>query len=97
MTYRLTQIAELDLVEIHEFIAKGSQNYAHKTLDLFRNVFRLLAEMPNSGTLRQELANGLRSYPTGNYIIFYHVDESFVIIDRILHSARDIDSLFNSN
>lgn len=36
-----------------------------------------------------------RFIPVGNYLIFYHVDESqkVVYIDRFLYSARSIDSV----
>ena len=46
------------------------------------------------GRARPELAADLRSFPVGNYIIFYRPIEDGVEIVRVLSGARDIDALF---
>ncbi len=97
MTYRLSSVAEADLDEIHEFIAKGSPRHAVQMLVRFEGIFNLIADAPMAGTSRNELQQGIRSYPVGSYIIFYHVDDQFVIVDRILHTKRDIEFIFNPN
>lgn len=97
MTYRLTEVAEQDINEISDYIAQGSLIYAQKTIDRFREIFLLLMNMPQAGTPRDDLIEGLRSYATGNYVIFYHLSDEFVVIDRVLHSARDIDSIIGMN
>ena len=91
MTYRLTEVAESDLVDIHDFIAKGSPRHALQMFDRFEGIFSLITVSPLAGTSRNELEQGIRSYPVGSYIIFYHLDGSYIVIDRVLHSARDID------
>jgi plasmid stabilization system protein ParE len=35
----------------------------------------------------------LRSYPVGDYLIFYRVQRRDVIIQRVLHARRNIDRL----
>ena len=97
MTYRITRVAEADLDEIHDFIAKGSSRHAIQMLMRFESIFDLITDAPLAGTSRDELQPGIRSYPVGSYIIFYHVDDQFVIVDRVLHTKRDIEFIFNPN
>jgi len=47
------------------------------------------------GKSRDELAAGLRSFPIGQYIIFYQPVPGGVDIVRVLHGARDLDAIFN--
>ena len=45
------------------------------------------------GRARNELARGIRSWPTSTpYILFYEVDEQGILILRVLHHARDIQA-----
>lgn len=54
----------------------------------------MLAQFPNMGQKRDDLAVGLRSFPIKPYIIFYiHVSESLEIV-RILHQSRNIQGQF---
>jgi toxin ParE1/3/4 len=49
------------------------------------------------GRARDELAEGVRSFPTGRYVIFYIPIDDGIDMVRILHSARDIDALFDDS
>ena len=46
------------------------------------------------GRSREELVPKLRSFPVGNYVIFYQPISDGVEIVRVLHGSRDIESLF---
>ncbi len=46
------------------------------------------------GRSRAELAPDLRSFPVGNYMIFYHTLVDGIEIVRIISAARDVDALF---
>jgi len=49
------------------------------------------------GRARPELADGLRSFPIRTpYIIFYVADANALLIVRVLHHARDIDTVYFS-
>lgn len=53
-----------------------------------------LAQFPRIGRRRDGLAAGLLSFPAGNYLIFYRIAEhDRVEVVRVLHAARDVDSL----
>lgn len=50
--------------------------------------------MPNMGNLQDELSANLRSFPIGRYLVFYCAESDELTIVRVLHSARDIPTLF---
>jgi toxin ParE1/3/4 len=82
-----------DLADIWAFIADDSVDQANKFATLVNSQFRTLARQPHMGRLRPELATNLRSLPVGKYVIFYVPLPKGVEIIRVLHGARDIESL----
>ena len=54
----------------------------------------MLARNPAAGRERPELVSDLRSFLVGRYILFYRPIDDGVEIVRVLHGARDIDSIF---
>jgi toxin ParE1/3/4 len=86
--------AKSDLVEIWDYIAEDSEARADSFLDLIDKKFRTLAQRPAIGRLRDELAESLRSFPVGRYVIFYRPLSNGVDIVRVLHSARDMNTDF---
>lgn len=62
-----------DLAEIWDYIADDSETQANLFIDTIDRKLRLLAGQPNLGRLRGELAENMRSYPIGRYVVFYVV------------------------
>lgn len=89
-----TRRAVADLNEIYDFIAQDSPSTAISFIDLLEDECKVLAQSPKIGRLREELAQNLRSFSVGNYVIFYRPVERGIEIIRILHSARDIPNIF---
>lgn len=82
-----------DLEEIWSFIARDSPVQADKWIGILDQKIRLLAQNAQLGRARSELAEGLRSYPVKNYVIFYlplELEEGIKLV-RILHGSRDIE------
>jgi toxin ParE1/3/4 len=92
--YRVSETARSDLDEIWFYIAQDDPEAADKFMRALVSRFPLLASMPEMGQQREELAARLRSFPVGNYIIFYRPMENGVEISRVLHGARDLPPLF---
>lgn len=86
--------AKRDLLEIWEYIADDSEARADEFIVRFDTKFRLLAERSGLGRPREELAEGLRSFPLGRYVIFFRPVPKGVEIIRVLHSARDLNTGF---
>ena len=52
----------------------------------------MLVENPLAGRERRELRDGLRSFPVGNYVIFYVPLPDGVEIIRVMHGRQDVGS-----
>ncbi len=63
-------------------------------IDKLYQAIQALGRQPGSGRHREELAPGIQSFPFGRYIIFYRAVTSGIEIVRVLHSARDIENIF---
>jgi toxin ParE1/3/4 len=93
--YELAEPARSDLKDIWKYIAENNPNAADKFMREFAKKFQLLAENPKIGLTHDEFVLNIRSFPYKDYVIFYFPIENGVEIYRILHGARDIDSLFD--
>lgn len=96
VAYRLTRLAEQDLLDIRAFIAQHSPVAAERMLDRFQGCILLLSAQPLIGEARADLRPYLRQMPVGNYVIFYRYIAEEVTIVRVLHGARDFPTLFGS-
>jgi toxin ParE1/3/4 len=95
---RFGESAKQDLRDIWRGLAEYSGlAFADSTLANIESKFRLLAQFPSSGRVRAELLAGLRSYPAGDFVIFYRIIETTVEVVRVLHGRRDIDVIFDES
>lgn len=90
-------LARNDLAEIWDYIADDNENRADAFVDLIDQKFQELASHPNMGRSRDELAQGLRSFPVGRYVIFYRPMPEGVEIIRVLHGSRDLNAIFKTD
>ena len=86
--------AENDLMEIWGHIAKDDPLAADRQLDRIDAACEMLAENPQGGPRREDLARGLRFYPVRNHLIFYTAGEDGITLVRVLHGARDYPQEF---
>jgi len=82
----------LDLIDIWTYIAQDNPDAADGLLDRFEEVMGRLAERPLMGRKRPEVGEALRSFPVGNYVIFYLPNDEGIEIIRVLSRYRDIDA-----
>ena len=87
---RFTESAERDLVEIGNFIARDNPAIATRFIERIEGHCQTLASHPLMGRARDELLPGLRSLPSGRYVIFYRALDDGAEIVRVLHGARDL-------
>ena len=92
--YRVSDVARSDLDKIWSYIAQDNVDAADRFIHALVSRFPTLAAMPHLGRQREELVTRLRSFPVGNYVIFYRPMEIGVEIARVLHGARDFPPLF---
>jgi len=89
-------VAILASLEIWDYIATDSLAAADRWVDYLDKHFRVLATQPMMGRARDELVPGVRSFPFGRYVVFYMPLDDRIDAVRVLHGARDIDAVFNS-
>lgn len=89
--------ARQDLTEIGDYIAFKLCNKvaARRLLTRIQKAVMSLARFPKSGTpLNFITPNCIYRYIIcGNYMIFYHISEDSVYVDRILYGRRDYLSI----
>jgi len=85
----------LDVAEIAVRIARDNPAAANRWMELIDEKFHLLAQMPEMGRKRFDLAPNLRSLPAANYVVFYQPTPDGIQVIRVLHGARDIPALFD--
>ena len=90
MKLRVSHLAEADLGEIWLYVASDSSIAADQVLDRFQQHFALLAENPEFGELREELAKNLRQSTVGSYVVLYRLRDDVCEIVRVIHGARDL-------
>ncbi|RUT34441.1 type II toxin-antitoxin system RelE/ParE family toxin [Arsenicitalea aurantiaca] len=83
--------AEADLFDIWAFIAEDSVSAADRHLRRLMEVLHTLAAAPAMGRERGELAPGLRSFPVGNYALYYRIEGNSLILVRALNAARQAE------
>ena len=89
-------IAEIDLEEIGDYIARDNPERAISFIKEIRNQCIKITDYPEAAPLRPELGEGIRLVPFGRYLIFYRVNSDNIRVERILHSARNIHDLFDA-
>lgn len=88
--YKLTDAAKKDLREISAYTKKTWGKEQEKVYrETIRDTLRIIAKLPEIGQKREELTEGLRSFPVGNHIAYYVEKNNQIMVVRILHPAMD--------
>ena len=93
LRHRLSSVAERDVAEIVEHLAKANLDAAIAFIDQLSDRFRQLEQYPESGAQFGDPQRGLRRTSLGNYVIVYQILDDAVLIVRVVHGARDLHDL----
>lgn len=96
-SYQLSPSAIQDLEEIKAHVADQRPSAVEGILDAIESACQLVAEYPGVGRSREEVDEGVMSFPIGSYIIFYYRDDDPFGIARILHGSRDLPPAFHDS
>ena len=95
----LHRVAQRDLEECADYIRRDNPRSALRFLRAARTTMDRLLAMPEVGSPyeseERELA-GVRSFPISrfhNYLVFYRPTSTGIEVLRVVHGARDIESL----
>lgn len=92
--FRLTPEVDSDLEDIADYIIRDNPERALSFVDEVVAKFRVIGERPESFPLVEGMPWPLRSALHGNYRILFEIIDDLPHILRVIHGARDIDSLF---
>ncbi|MGH6816843.1 MAG: type II toxin-antitoxin system RelE/ParE family toxin [Hyphomicrobiaceae bacterium] len=94
MRVKVTSRAETDLDEIGERIAERNPLRAITFVQELRQRCSRIADLPHAGSPRPQWGEGIRIVVYGKYLIVYRVRDDAVQVLRIVHGARNLDTLF---
>jgi toxin ParE1/3/4 len=90
MRFRFSRLAEVDIEEIGDFIARDNPRRAVSYIEELRIRCRKLAEFSEAAPARSTLGNGVRVAVFGRYLILYVAHQDVLEIRRVVHGARDL-------
>jgi toxin ParE1/3/4 len=96
MTLKLTGPARRDINAIVGYIAKDSPKASEQFANNLARKFTALADAPLIGREQDDYGVGIRTFPFGNYMIFYRPAKDGVVIVRVLHGARNLPETFKA-
>ena len=94
---RKTAKIRLDYHEIFLYVAERNLSAAEKLISSFDTAAQRIAEMPGIGARRPELGVEVRSYPVGDYLLFYRSAGKGIELLRVIHGARNLRRQFRRN
>ena len=95
--------AKEDIIEQALHIAEDNPDAADGFLDAVEQALGVLADMPEIGAPRafdNPALQGMRMWPLKGFekhLLFYRPIENGIEVIRILHAARDIQSIFDDD
>jgi toxin ParE1/3/4 len=92
MKVRISRKARSDLLDAYAYLAIRNPAAAERLVVDFDAKLRQLAQFPLIGRSRPEFGDALRSVLVRNYVVLYFIDESELIIMRVIDGRMDIDS-----
>lgn len=94
--YRLSPLAEADVREIAATtITQWGVDQAKLYLKKLHHTLMTLANNPNLGRQRDEIAAGINSFPSGKHVVFYLSANHGIEVARVLHQRMDPSSHFD--
>lgn len=90
MIVKFLRQARRDVDDIWDYVAVEDREAASRLIDRIYATSRRLADFPESGPARPDIAPDVRSLIVGRYLLLYRVGDSSVEVVRVLHSARNI-------
>jgi len=87
VVFRRAAVADLDAIAA--YIAQDNPARALSFIGEIETACTVWAETPLAGRDRSEIAEGLRSFPFGNYVVFYRPRPDGLTVVHVVHGRRD--------
>lgn len=92
--YRFTAAANRDIERTANYIVQLNAVAADHFLTELDRTCELLTAHPGLGRPRPELGAEVRSFPIGNFLIFYAPTNEGITVLRVLYGGRDLPQAF---
>jgi toxin ParE1/3/4 len=92
--FSVSPAARADIREIWTHVARDNRPAADRLRSKLQEVFLLLSRTPLLGQACDNLRSGLRFFCAGSYVVYYEATRRGVRIARVLHGARDAQTMF---
>ena len=89
-----TRLAYTDILEIALHVRRDNPKAADQLLDTFEAKLRVLARVPGMGASRAWIGRDVRSFPVGQYVLFYRPRSDGIQLLRVVHGKRDLQRIF---
>jgi len=94
MRVRFAAKARKDIQDIGDYIARDSRRVARRVVSEIETFCVSLDQSPERYAIFESRAErGVRRAPVGSYVLFYRIDADGVLVLRIIHAARDIETV----
>jgi toxin ParE1/3/4 len=93
LPFSIRPAAYADMDSIADFIRRDNPERAETFSDELSRKIETVAERPLSFPARPEFGQAMRSALHGSYLILFRFDGDEVVIQRVVHGARDIENL----
>ena len=91
---RFSAEANRDIEEISNYLFDLNPTAAYRLLDALDETCQHLAEHPQIGRTRADLGEDLRSFPVGNYLVFYVAAADGIAVARVVYGGRNLPKVF---
>jgi toxin ParE1/3/4 len=86
-----------DLLDIGDYIAKDSRANARRFVGKLMEQCKRIGNAPLGYAGREDLAPSLRMAALGRYVVFFRVIDGTARIERVLHGARNLPAVLESD
>lgn len=85
-SFRLTRDAQQDLKAIRRYtVTTWGQEQSRKYLQGLRDTIELLVEFPGQRLARQDVDDGVFSFPYGSHMLYYRLEKNQLVVFAVLH------------
>ena len=86
-----------DLHAVLMFNTADDASAARRVQSELNRKISLLRLRPLAFRLRRELGEDFRVIRVFSYLLVYHVKDNMVLLDRLVHSAQDLEAIFSDD
>jgi toxin ParE1/3/4 len=94
MTYKTTRQADQDIIDIYlHGCREFGQTQAERYHEGLADILDLIADNPRMARERPEFTPPVRLHPYRSHLIVYRLDDTGVLVVRVLHGRQDWERL----